>query len=334
MVRTASGMSTAATSAGMCCVVIRLVLSMLLFSRSSPRHVMATSNSTITPNPTASLWPIFMSLNHLISLYSPGKPSGKAHYPPKSETCLIGPDIDCAWADDKQSGYRSIQVDYLAKGPRTGVRGSGTQSFVPSIQPCPALVGLSQLLPDRIDVGRLGVLADVAGEGVDGLCPVARLKIDQSEVAHLVRLSGLHDHHLLDDLGGALEVLATQENVLEVVEHPVDKQAGRHGIQVRVVKVDRRAIGPFDLRLAFVFRQHPAAVEGIDVDVPLRADVLHDEMQRQTDADDRLPQAARNGQVDDRKRDRNACLALEDLVQEAVARIVVVLDIADESLFV
>ena len=119
---------------------------------------------------------------------------------------------------------------------------------------------------------------------------------------------------------------------LQVAEHAdEDLTRGDRGEPARVQRTAAWA-HPGEQRLAAGTVEELAAVKGIEEPVPAAAHCAHDEMPRQPDARRLESGPRRHGHVQHRERDRNPEPALDHVIEEAVARIVVVLGVPPEPL--
>ncbi len=84
---------------------------------------------------------------------------------------------------------------------------------------------------------------------------------------------------------------------------------------------------------AIVFGEQLASVKRIDVSREFAVVEANHEVSRQPDAGDGLAEPPRHFDVHDRQRDRQAQLAIQNFVETAIARIVVVGLVAAESQF-
>src|SRR5262249_17510628 len=81
-----------------------------------------------------------------------------------------------------------------------------------------------------------------------------------------------------------------------------------------------------------IIASHDAAViEWIEKDLLRWVGILHQEMIRHAHAGNRKRQPSRYFQIHSRKRDRNADAPLQNVVEETVARIVVILAVSPEA---
>ena len=120
---------------------------------------------------------------------------------------------------------------------------------------------------------------------------------------------------------------------LQVVQHPrQDVQVVDH-LQKGVLPLQVRAVDFLDPFGAVFRRQELAGVKRIHVEGLGMGAVAHDEVPGQADAVDRQTGAAAHVDIDDGEGNRDADLALQHLVQKAVARVVVVPAVAAQAVF-
>ena len=138
-----------------------------------------------------------------------------------------------------------------------------------------------------------------------------------------------------DHAQGSLKVLFLGVDLFQIAQHAQQHvffaDGGQELGQLAGKRVVRPVHGPqlvFHLRLA-----DPAAgLEGVEDGFAVRSRVFDDEMAGKADPYQRYAQAVTDLNVDQRERNRNAELAVEDFVEKAVARVVVVGLVAGQAL--
>src|SRR5687767_7414044 len=153
-------------------------------------------------------------------------------------------------------------------------------------------------------------------------------------VAVLIDVFRFDQEHHIHHSEGFIEHAGIEVNGFQVVEHAQQHLPGRNASEHIVGKSLSVAENAFQFSGTVLTRQDLSSVEGIENDLLASAHVFHQEVTGQSDACNWERKAACDFQIDGRQGDRYSHAALENVVEEAVSRIVVVFGVASESQFV
>src|SRR5215472_11825364 len=212
-------------------------------------------------------------------------------------------------------------------------------TFRPPLNRIRRLVQLGELLPRPaevslyrfvvLSVGELGQVALPVAEPAPHLTQVAP---GDSAIAPLGGRLGIEDEETIDSADHALPVLAAPVGALEVGEHARKELAARHGDVVLGSERHLASQHAAHQSLAILRGEQGAAVEGVEEDLRVAQTRPRDEMAGQPDALDGEAEALAHLHEDEAQGDGNTLAAVEHVVEEAVARIVVVVAVAREAL--
>src|SRR3989304_7840421 len=191
---------------------------------------------------------------------------------------------------------------------------------------------LTQVLRDGRAVVRVGGGLEVSPEVGDGLGESLHPTIDQPPIPELGRGIGMDEEQALNRAESAGEIVSPEIDPLQVVQDPGEDQPLRNGEQQIPMERHLAPVHPVEGPPAVLFGEEDPAMERVDEDVPLRTAVLHDKVPGQAHSDQRETEAPGHFHVNDGEGDRNALPAIDDLVEEAVLRVVIVLRIPLKSL--
>src|SRR5262249_32099134 len=119
----------------------------------------------------------------------------------------------------------------------------------------------------------------------------------------------------------------------QVLQHP--RQDLFLGYCVKEVRMKRHlaAVHFLDQLAAFLFGQQPSAIERVDQNLVFVVREFDDEVSGQSYSEDLQPDPPGNLQIKDRERYRDSRSAVDHVIEEAVARVEIVLGIAAEPQF-
>lgn len=185
----------------------------------------------------------------------------------------------------------------------------------------------------RLGVGGLRITAEVGLPIRRGPPKVAEIRVNDSPVPGLAGIVGIQEQEPPADLERFVPGLLLEIDRLEIVQHPDEELPLADRGEMLLLKDDGPAHRPGHDLLASLGSQDGPAVERVQQDpAPLFRLKSHDEVGREADAVDRQPDPPADLDQEQAERDRDAEAPVENLVEKAVSRIVVLLDVSAESL--
>src|SRR6266581_166809 len=203
-----------------------------------------------------------------------------------------------------------------------------------SVQPRSRLPQLDQLAVDFHGVRRLRPPPQVVLQVRQRRPEAFELLVYQPAVAQLLRRLGRHEQHPVHHRERLLELSALHVDILQVAQNPGDDLARGRGLQIAVeLRLLRPPRGEHLLQAL--------AQIGLGLRLPAGKRVEHELAAPDCELDEKMPgegnalqveaQALADFEIENGQRDRNPGAPLHDLVQIAVAGIVVVADVAREA---
>lgn len=163
---------------------------------------------------------------------------------------------------------------------------------------------------------------------------VLELQVQIASVAALQCLTGHKEQDEVADGKRAFEVLLVDIDMLEVVEHAYEQVALGYRLKVVGMKFDSALGNLANMFSAIMSVQDLTVIKRIDIDSALWEATPHHEVIREAEAVKLYPYALANLHVEQRERDRDTGMFLQDPIQETILRISVVLLIAVKVLLV
>ena len=156
--------------------------------------------------------------------------------------------------------------------------------------------------------------------------------MDRAAVADFFGLIGDDAKEQLLDPERHVKIALALIDPLEIVDHPLEDLTVQRAPEELGPERHPAAVRLLQERTALLFGQDLAAVERVDEDVGHRlpAGVTHQEVSREGNPGEAAADPAADFQVDRGQRDRDPDPAVEDVVQERVAGVVVLLPVAAE----
>lgn len=194
------------------------------------------------------------------------------------------------------------------------------------------MANATEASPDRFGVGGLRALPEVGLPIEGGAVKIAEVGEDEPPIADLGVVVRIQEEESLHDLQRLLPRLALEVDRLEVVEHPGQELPRRDRGEVLLPEFGRPAQDAGDQLLAAFGREDRAAVERIEEDPALSRLEADDEVRGEPDAVNGQPQAPADLDQDEGEGDRDAEAPVQDVVEKAVPRVVVLLRVPPEPL--
>src|SRR6266545_4984468 len=226
----------------------------------------------------------------------------------------------------------------LTLGPSPWDPHLGTLTPIPA-SGSPWLVELSELLPrlpklplHGLVVGGVGKFRQVALQVSEAAPELAHVGPRETAIAPLVPPLGVQHEQPVDHADDAVPRLPLPIDPLQVREDAREELSLCHGCKVLGRECHLAPECAPDQLLACLRRQQRSRVEGVEKDLRVAEARPRDEVARKSDAFDGEPEALADFHQHESERDRDTLPPVEDIVEKAVARVVVVLAIAGEPL--